>query len=34
MARQLPNQRTQYTTRVKRLDEHLVKPCCPATAGR
>jgi len=26
MARQLPNQRTTYTTRVKRLDEHLVNP--------
>lgn len=26
MARQLPNQRTEYTTRVKRLDEHLVTP--------
>lgn len=26
MARQLPNQRVEYTTRVKRLDEHLVNP--------
>jgi len=26
MARQLPDQRTTYTTRVKRLDEHLVNP--------
>jgi hypothetical protein len=26
MARQLPNQRTEYTTRVKRLDDHLVNP--------
>lgn len=26
MARQLPNQRTEYTTRVKRLDDHLVTP--------
>jgi hypothetical protein len=26
MARQLPNQRAEYTTRVKRLDAHLVNP--------
>jgi len=26
MARQLPDQRAEYTTRVKRLDEHLVNP--------
>ena len=26
MARQLPNQRAGYATRVKRLDEHLVTP--------
>ena len=26
MARQLPNQRTEYSTRVKRLDGHLVNP--------